>query len=82
MNSEQEIFASLQTLMSEMFELDTSNVTPDSTLEALDIDSIDAVDMLVRIHEMTGKRIKPEDFKSVLTIGDIAAALNRILNPA
>lgn len=40
-------------------------------IEALNLDSIDAVDMIVHLQNMIGKRIKPEAFKSVRTVGDV-----------
>lgn len=40
-------------------------------VEDLDLDSIDAVDMIVHLQNMIGKRIKPEAFKSVRTVGDV-----------
>jgi acyl carrier protein len=47
-----------------MFELDRSKITPDANLYSdLDIDSIDAVDIEVRLKEVTGKRMQPEVFK-------------------
>lgn len=80
MNNPELIFQTITELMHELFEVDPSLVTRNSTLDELDVDSIDAVDMLVRIHEMTGKRIRPGDFKSVVNIGDIVDALDVILN--
>jgi acyl carrier protein len=43
------------------FNLD-SNLASD-----LDVDSIDAVDLVVKIKELTGKQVQPEDFKAVRT---------------
>ena len=40
-------------------------------VEDLDLDSIDAVDMIVHLQNMIGRRIKPEAFKSVRTVGDV-----------
>jgi acyl carrier protein len=80
MNNPEEIFKTIKLLMQDMFEVESSQVSRSSTLKELDVDSIDAVDMLVKIHEMTGKRIKPEDFKSVVNIGDIVDALDNIIN--
>ncbi|MEE9344095.1 MAG: acyl carrier protein [Methylococcales bacterium] len=80
MHNPEEIFNTIKLLMQELFEVEPSHVSRLSTLEELDVDSIDAVDMLVKIHEMTGKRIKPEDFKSVVNIGDIVDALDNIIN--
>jgi acyl carrier protein len=59
-----------------MFELDRSRITLDANLYSdLDIDSIDAVDIAVRLKELTGKRMQPEVFKSVRTVRDVIDAL-------
>lgn len=64
-------------LLAEMFELDKADLTPESNLYAdLDIDSIDAVDLVVRLKQLTGKRLQPEVFKTIRTIGDVVAALD------
>ncbi len=80
MKNPEQIFETITQLMQELFEVEPSHVSRTATLAELDVDSIDAVDMLVKIHEMTGKRIKPEDFKSVVNIGDIVDALDKIIN--
>ena len=41
----------------------------------LDLDSIDAVDLVVRLQEITGKRIPPDRFKRVRTVQDIVDAV-------
>lgn len=64
-------------LLAEMFELDKSKLTLQSNLYAdLDIDSIDAVDLAVKLKQMTGKRLQPEVFKTIRTIGDVVDALS------
>jgi acyl carrier protein len=63
-----------------MFELDKSKITLDANLYSdLDIDSIDAVDLAVRLKDLTGKRMQPEVFKSVRTIRDVVNALATLL---
>ncbi|WP_363504898.1 acyl carrier protein [Burkholderia sp. LMU1-1-1.1] len=63
-------------LLAEMFELDKAGLTADSNLYAdLDIDSIDAVDLAVKLKQLTGKRLQPEVFKTIRTIGDVVDAL-------
>ncbi|MES2260693.1 MAG: acyl carrier protein [Pseudomonadota bacterium] len=63
-------------LLSEMFELDKSTLTAESNLYAdLDIDSIDAVDLAVKLKQLTGKRLQPEVFKTIRTISDVVDAL-------
>lgn len=80
MKTQDEILALLQQLMSEMFELPTEAVRPDANLNKdLDIDSIDAVDLMVRLREITGKRIDPEDFKNARTIQDVVNTVQRLI---
>ena len=63
-------------LLAEMFELDKSSLTGASNLYAdLDIDSIDAVDLAVKLKQLTGKRLQPEVFKTIRTISDVVDAL-------
>ena len=63
-------------LLADMFELDKTGLTADSNLYAdLDIDSIDAVDLAVKLKQLTGKRLQPEVFKTIRTIGDVVDAL-------
>ena len=76
MQTKESILSHLQDIMHELFELDRSLVTPGTRLEELDIDSIDAVDMMVKLKELTGKRMQPENFKHVRTVGDVVDAAN------
>lgn len=81
MNNREEILTEIKTIMVEMFEIDAAKITPVARLyEDLDFDSIDAVDMMVRLKEITGKAVKPEDFKSARTIGDVVEAVYKMLN--
>ncbi|WP_312550217.1 acyl carrier protein [Massilia sp.] len=75
MNRDQ-LFVWIADLLAEMFELDRDALTPASNLYAdLDIDSIDAVDLAVKLKQMTGKRLQPEVFKTIRTIDDVVNAL-------
>lgn len=65
----------------ETFEIDEAKITPEALLyEDLDIDSIDAVDLIVKMQKLTGKRMQPEAFKSVRTIQDVVDAIHKIAN--
>ena len=78
--TKEDIYAMLVDMLHEMFELDGSKITPDANLYSdLDIDSIDAVDLAVRLKELTGKRMQPEVFKSVRTVQDVVDALAALL---
>ena len=78
MKSQEDIFSTLQQLFEELFEIEPEKVTPQARLyEDLDIDSIDAVDLVVRLKEITGKAVEPEQFKSVRTVQDIVDAYEK-----
>lgn len=74
--SRDELFVWIADLLAEMFELDRDALTPASNLYTdLDIDSIDAVDLAVKLKQTTGKRLQPEVFKTIRTIDDVVDAL-------
>ena len=75
-----QILARLRELLADTFDIDPARVTPEADLyRDLDLDSIDAVDLAIKLQEMTGKRIKPDEFRSVRTVGDVILAVDRLL---
>lgn len=77
MISKVNIESQLQRYLVEMFEVSPERITRDARLfEDLDLDSIDAVDLIVKLQELTGRKFKPEEFKSVRTVGDL---IDRVL---
>jgi len=78
--TKEDLYPLLVDMLHEMFEFDRSKITLDANLYSdLDIDSIDAVDLAVRLKELTGKRMQPEVFKSVRTVQDVVDALAALL---
>jgi acyl carrier protein len=77
MKTEEEVYLTLRQLMSEMFELSPEIITLDANMVE-DLDSIDAVDLMVRLRDITGKRINPEDFKNARTIQNVVDTVYRI----
>lgn len=76
---QQQMYDWVVSLLVEMFELDPAALTAESNLYAdLDIDSIDAVDLAVRLKQQTGLRIQPDVFKNIRTIGDVVGALQAL----
>jgi len=76
----QEIYLQIQALLVKLFELDVDDIKPESRLyEELELDSIDAVDLVVHLQKTTGKKIKPEMFKSVRTVQDVVDAIDALL---
>lgn len=65
------LFATLE----ELFEIDPATLKGDTNLyEDLEIDSIDAIDLIDHIKRKTGYKLQAEDFRSVRTIDDVVRA--------
>lgn len=72
-----EIYEKIAQTLQELFEIPSTKIKPEARLyEDLDIDSIDAVDLIVKMRQATGKRLEPEMFKTVRTIEDVVNALD------
>lgn len=83
MQTRDDIFNTLRDALVELFELDPARVSMDANLyQDLEIDSIDAVDLIDYIKRQTGKKIAAEEFKSVRTVGDVVEAVFRLVQPA
>ena len=79
----EDVFDMLKNTLVEQFELDPAKITPEARLsEDLDLDSIDAVDMVIKLQELTGRKVSPEDFKSVRTVGDVQRVIEKLLSSA
>jgi acyl carrier protein len=80
MNKDQ-IHQRIVAIMEETFEIDPARVTLQAKLaDDLEIDSIDAVDLIVQLKPLAGRRLEPDAFKSVRTVGDVVDALHNLLN--
>ncbi|WP_439850097.1 acyl carrier protein [Pseudomonas syringae] len=83
MQTREDIFDILRTAMVELFELEPERVTLEANLyQDLEIDSIDAVDLIDHIKRRTGKKIAAEAFKSVRTVNDVVEAVYQLVNTA
>ncbi|WP_370280759.1 acyl carrier protein [Pontibacterium sp.] len=81
MSNQEEIYGKVVEILEDLFEIEPEQITPEANLyQDLDIDSIDAVDLVVELKKMTGKKIKPEDFKSVRTVQDVVVEVEKLLN--
>jgi acyl carrier protein len=75
-----DIFARIVSILHDTFDIDAAAVTPQARLyDDLEIDSIDAVDLIVQLKPLVGKRLQPDAFKSVRTVQDVVDALHRLL---
>ena len=76
MLTQEQVLEKLREWMEDLFEIIPEDVQLDANLaNDLDVDSIDAIDLVVKIKELTGKQVNPEDFKSVRTVQDVVTVI-------
>ena len=81
MKDRDEILTRLTEIFEELFEIEPEAIKLSAQLyDDLDIDSIDAVDLVARLRSITGKKIEPEMFKAVRTVEDVVEAVYRLAN--
>lgn len=79
--SKEQIFEEIKNILVEEMEINEDSITLESNLfEDLDLDSIDAVDIAVRMQKFTDKKLPPEEFKKIRTINDVVDAVYALLN--
>ena len=79
--TDQEIETTIKNILAEDFEVDVATLTPETNLfTELDLDSIDVVDLVVRLQQETGKKVNPADFKEIRTLGDVTKAVSKLVN--
>lgn len=80
MKTKENILKEISAVLADEFECDSAKLTADARLyEDLDLDSIDAVDLVVRLQQQTGIKVQAEDFKSIRTLGDVAGVIERLV---
>ncbi|VEB21791.1 Acyl carrier protein [uncultured Avibacterium sp.] len=83
MMTEQQIQDLLSEALVSLFEIDPKKITPETNLyEDLEIDSIDAIDLIDYIKRNTGYKVKPEDFRNVRTVNDVVQAVLKMSQEA
>jgi len=76
MHSYDEIFSTLCDALVDLFELEPSRIIASANLyEDLEIDSIDAIDLIDHVRRKTGYKLEAEDFRTVRTVEDVVQAL-------
>lgn len=80
MLSREDVYTKLRSYLEDMFEIPGPKISPQARLyEDLDLDSIDAVDLVVKLQELTGRKLKVDEFKSVRTVGDVIDRVHAVL---
>ena len=78
--SKEQIFNKLAEILEYEFEIEKDAIVEEANLFTdLDLDSIDAVDLAVRLQQFTEKRLSPEEFKQIKTVSDVVNAVYGLL---
>jgi len=81
--TKEEIFLKIQEILTGEFKIEAASVTPEAKLYLdLELDSIDAVDLLVKMKEHVQGKIEPEQFKKAVTIQDVVDILHPLVQKA
>jgi len=76
MYSREEVLSTLRDALTELFEIEPERITPQAHLYTdLEIDSIDAIDLIDHVRRQTGHKLEAEDFRSVRTVDDVVQAI-------
>lgn len=80
-NSKEEIFAEVKAIIVKLFGTDPDKITLEASIfEDLDLDSIDAVDMVVQLQQRIGRKVSPQDFRQVRTVQDVVDIVYKLIN--
>ena len=75
----QKVYDEIVSYLTTAFEVPAEDITPESDLvENLNLDSIDAVDLMVKLQEITGRKVTPEQFKTVRTVSDVLDVVDQL----
>lgn len=76
----QELFEHISSILQDTFQIEAERITPQARLgEDLDIDSIDAVDLIVQLKPLLGSNLQPDAFKSVRTVQDVVDVVHGLI---
>jgi acyl carrier protein len=79
--SKAEILRRIQLMMKELFGLDSARVQPAARLvEDLELDSLDAIDLAVKVEETTGLAFDEARIRELRTVDDVIVAIEGIVS--
>jgi acyl carrier protein len=79
-SSKAEILREIQLMMTELFQLDAARIQPTARLiEDLELDSLDAMDLAVKVEETTGLALDESKLRELRTIEDVIGAVEALL---
>ena len=79
--TKEQIYSKLKEILVNDFDINESVITPEASIEEdLELDSIDSVDMIVKVKPLLNSAIEPGAFKSVKTVQDVVDLLEPLTN--
>lgn len=76
----EEIYQQIQQILFDNFEITKDRITLDANLYTdLDLDSIDAVDLVIHVQELIGAKIGADEFKTARTVNDVIDVVTTLL---
>ena len=77
--TKEDVLGRINDVLAGEFEIDRAKLVPEARLfEDLALDSIDAVDLVVRMQQQTSLKVKAEEFKASRTLGDVADVIVKL----
>lgn len=78
MTSLEEVDRQVREVLISTFNLSREAVTPEATLfQDLDLDSLDAIDLAVKLEIETGLKLAETEFRSIRTVKDVVETIHR-----
>ena len=72
MRTKEEIFEEIRSILVQEFELAAAEILPTSHLiDDLDLDSIDAIDMAVKLEEVVGLEVEEKQLRELRVVQDV-----------
>jgi acyl carrier protein len=75
----EEAYNEVVAYLTDVFEIPVADIHPGANLkDDLDLDSIDAVDLMVKLQETTGQKVSPQQFETVRTVQDLVGLVQAL----
>lgn len=78
----QELYDKLANILTGQFGVDASALSPDATFEALELDSLDLVEITLVIDDELGARIPDDKLEEIATVQDAVDVVAGLLGAA
>lgn len=81
--TERHVIDTVNRILVEEFELDRDSVTPEAHLvEDLELDSLDAVDLIAALEDAFGGRVNEDEARKVRTVSDVYRLIEETVRAA